>query len=751
MTARTQRTALEVAREYYGRGWQPIPVAFKGKRAILPNWSRVRLSADDLEQHFLGERNIGVLLGEPSGGLVDVDLDHPVAVQLAPHFLGHTAVFGRPGNPNSHWLFFADGAPSQTYKDPMGRMLLEIRAGGHQTVFPGSVHESGDRIEWAGPERSPSAVEAQALTQAVGTLAAATLCVLSYPAKGSRSEFMLALAGLLIGRDATTESTEKFLEIVAQSAKDEEWRHRVKAVQQTANRKEADKPISGYRSLCGLIGVDTTRLIAGWLGLGDFELTDRTCTDTGNAERLVRGHGDDLRHVYAWKSWMVWNGKRWEKDEGALVMERATQTVRSIHGEAANALELKEQEALAKWAIASRGRKRLEDMISLARALRPTLPGVFDADPLLFNAHNGTIDLRTGTLRPFSRSDYLCKQSEVPYDSSALCPHWETFLDDVTRSDTDLQRFLQLWAGYCLTGDTSEQCFSVLFGTGANGKSVFIDVLRTLLGDYARPMAFQSLIDGHRAADARNDLAGLLGLRLVTAVESNPGKRFNESMIKEITGGDKITARFLYKEFFDFWPQFKLMLAVNHKPEIRGTDEGIWRRVRIVPFEQTIPEEKRIKGLNRRLIADEGPGILRWAVEGALLWQRDGLPMVEAVKEATSEYRRESDALRPFFEACCAIVNPTDQSVFVPFKTLYDTYCLWSREQGEEPWKARSFSTVLKERGFRSGARRHAGATAKGYYGLALNHSGESLRARYQHSGPGQPVETDDEEEKLPF
>ena len=396
----------------------------------------------------------------------------------------------------------------------------------------------------------------------------------------------------------------------------------------------------------------------------------------------------------------------------------AIEIARSIHNEARETVGKAEQEALSRWAIQSQNKNKIESMISLARSYLATDPEEFDDEPWLFCAQNGTIDLRTGILGPFDRDHLITKQGGVPYDHTAKCPRWLEFLDRVMMGDQEVVAFLKRTVGYTLTADSSEQCFFILHGEGANGKSTFIEVIRGLLGDYGRPTEFKTLIDG-RVDGVRNDLAALCGLRLVTSVESNPGRRFDEALIKQLTGGDKITARLLYQEFFDFHPTFKLMLAVNHKPEIRGVDEGIWRRVRLIPFDVTIPSQERIKNLAGKLLAEEGAGILRWAVEGCSEWLRDGLGLPEQVRLATESYREESDALKPFLEACC-VIDRANTDLKVSAAALYQRYNDWCLDSGEEPWKKTTFGRAMGQRGFTARNERFEDQTQRIYRGVVV-------------------------------
>jgi len=299
----------------------------------------------------------------------------------------------------------------------------------------------------------------------------------------------------------------------------------------------------------------------------------------------------------------------------------------------------------------------------------------------------------------------------VIYDPAASCPLWDTFLSRTMGGNANLISFLQRAAGYTLTGDVREQCLFFLHGTGANGKSTYLEVLRALLGDYAKQADFSTFIV--RTSDGvRNDLADLRGARLVTATEVDAGKRFAESLVKQLTGGDTIKARFLFQEFFEFEPTFKLFLAANHKPRIEGTDYAIWRRIRLIPFTVTIPEAERDPDLKRKLLG-ELPGILRWAVEGCLEWQKRGLKPPEEVLAATEDYRAEMDSLTSFFSESC-VIHPESK---VLSTVLYDEYVKWCGDSGEEQLPRKQFVARLREKGF--GHYRGAGGRYY-WYGVTL-------------------------------
>jgi putative DNA primase/helicase len=317
-----------------------------------------------------------------------------------------------------------------------------------------------------------------------------------------------------------------------------------------------------------------------------------------------------------------------------------------------------------------------------------------DADPWLLNVQNGTLDLRTGKLRKHRREDLMTKLAPVAYEAQAAAPTWEVFLHRIFGGDADLIRFVQKAVGYSLTGSTQEQCLFILYGTGANGKSTFLNVVSTMLGKYASHTPTETLLV-NRSDGVRNDLARLQGARFVTAVEAEGGRRLAEAQVKQLTGGDKVTARYLYQEHFEFYPTFKIWLAVNHKPTIQGTDHAIWRRIRLIPFTVTIPEPERDKRLMEKLLA-ELPGILRWAVKGGLAWQQEGLEPPLAVKEATGRYRAEMDTVAQFILERC-ITGPDEQ---VSTGDLYAEYAGWCAQVGEQALSPKAFAGVLREQGF---------------------------------------------------
>ena len=417
--------------------------------------------------------------------------------------------------------------------------------------------------------------------------------------------------------------------------------------------------------------------------------------DDGNAERLLRRHGRDIRYCYPWQSWLTWDGARWAKDTDGGMERRAKDTARTIYSEVANGKTDAECEAIFKHAKRSRGAQAVAAMLKMAQCEVPVAVEALDADPWLLNVHNGTIDLRSGELRPHDRGQLLTMMSGTEYDPFAECPVFAAFLDRIL-PDPELRAFVQRAAGYTLTGDVSAQCLFFLHGSGANGKSTLLEVLKALLGDYFHK-ADKELLLATRANKGEG-VANLFRRRFVATVEVDEGARLAESLVKELTGGDTINARRLYEHEFTYTPTHKIWLAANHKPNVRGTDDAIWRRIHILPFTVTIPPEERDADLLGKLRA-ELPGILAWAVEGCAAWLAAGkrLAPPSAVAAETARYREEQDTLGAFMAERCQLgrgheVNATE---------LYRAYAAWC-ETGHEgaPMKQTAFGREMEGRGY---------------------------------------------------
>lgn len=440
-------------------------------------------------------------------------------------------------------------------------------------------------------------------------------------------------------------------------------------------------------------------------------------TDMGNAARLAFRHGHNLRYCHPWNKWLVWDGTRWVADDTAAVYRMARETVRSIYTEAALKQDQEVRKAIAKHAVASENRIRLTAMIMLAQSEEgiPILPNDLDQDPWLLNCVNGTVDLTTGELKPHRREDLITKTTGVIYDRNAKAPLWEKFLHDIMDGNVNLINFLQRAAGMSLAGVIKDHILLVCYGTGRNGKSTFLEILQATMGDYGMNAA-PDLLLSRQGQRHPTEVADLFGKRFVAAIETDEGCRLNEALVKYITGGDTIKARRMREDFWQFKPTHTLWLATNHKPVIRGTDLAIWSRLKLIPFTVTFDEttgRSPDKDLPKKLLT-ELSGILTWAVEGCIAWQKDGLGVPDEVKRATDGYRAEQDVIGAFIEECCIVSHMLRAYA----SDLYQTYVKWCSENGETPLSQRKFAERLTEKGFKGGERSTGGRMA--WLGIGL-------------------------------
>lgn len=422
--------------------------------------------------------------------------------------------------------------------------------------------------------------------------------------------------------------------------------------------------------------------------------------DTGNAQRFVDLFGDKVRYCYTDKRWLWYDGRKWCTDMTGAVKRLADKAVACMSAE----LKVYEQtdadegtdmaKAFEKHMKSSRSNKSKNAMLNEVMHHVPILPSQLDRYKAALNTPGGVIDLKSGALAPHDPKNYFTKITAVEYSENADCPRWTAFLDDIFGGDKDLIRYVQKAVGYSLTGATSEQCAFFLYGTGRNGKSTFIDIIRDIFGDYAANIQPETIMARSNQSTAINsDIARLKGARLVTSVEPNEGVRINEGLLKQLTGDDTVTARKLYGDEFEFKPEFKLWMATNHKPVIRGTDTGIWRRIHMIPFTVQIPEEKIDRRLKYKLSA-ELTGIFRWAVEGCLLWQKEGLKMPRAVLEEVREYRREMDVISAFVEDKCTV----GKGLSVKSSQLFAAYLNWAEQNNEYRMSSTKFGMELAKR-----------------------------------------------------
>lgn len=437
-------------------------------------------------------------------------------------------------------------------------------------------------------------------------------------------------------------------------------------------------------------------------------LQDEHQTDHANARRLIRMSPFPVRWCGKWKSWLWWDGRQWAFDESCIIdslgkdvsreMWTVIDAVKVQHiakGDDAVKAIVRPYVEFAKYSASLKG------VVNASRLARSE-PGVavahdqFDADPWLLNVENGTIDLKTGEKSPHDPLRYQTKLAPTEFHASAECPRWSQFIFEIMGDDQQLANYLQRLVGFSLAGVTTEHVLPILYGSGANGKSVFLNTIHAMLGDgYAMKAPHDFLIQG-RGDSHPTAKADLFGRRFVAANEVNEGRRLDEAWVKEATGGDRITARRMRENNWTFTPTHTIWLATNHKPEVRGTDEGVWRRLKLIPFNVRFEGDCADPNLPAKLLA-ELPGILNWAIQGCQLWQAEGLADPDAVRAATANYRTESDVIGEFIDECCEVGDESYEEYSTP---LYLTYQKWALNHGEKVLPQKSFGRRITDRGF---------------------------------------------------
>ena len=408
-------------------------------------------------------------------------------------------------------------------------------------------------------------------------------------------------------------------------------------------------------------------------------------TDEALALRFAELHVDDLRYVAAWGKWLTWDGTRWRIDDTLHAFSLSREICREASSQCNTPHVAKKLASAQKVAV-------VERLAKADRRLAATVDQ-WDSDPWLLNTPGGTINLRTAEMRVHQPADYITRVTSVAHEG--YCPNFLKFLVRVTDGRDDLQSFLRRVFGYALTGSTREHALFFMYGTGANGKSVLLDTVAGIFGDYHRTAPIETFT-ASSAERHPTDLAGLRGARLVTATETEEGRRWAEARIKALTGGDKIAARFMRQDFFEFVPAFKLVIAGNHKPGLRSVDEAIRRRFNLIPFTITIPPDERDPDLAEKLKA-EWPGILQWMLDGCIEWQERGsLTPPQVVQDATANYLEGEDAIAAWIEESCDL----DPQGYELSSELFQSWKIWTEQNGEYSGTARRFSQRLEDRGY---------------------------------------------------
>ena len=715
---------------YTNEGIKLVRLNGRSRKPVDNEWQTRNIPLEELEAHVRRGGGVGWQCGEVSGWISTADCDWPETRQLAPRFLPETLRSAKGSEEPSHYIYRSVGLGFKTFKGLDGSEIISLKASndgrGHQIVVAPTMHPKKGPYHFVGGY-NPAAIaeiDKDELRHSVGMLAAAALIARHLPAArdeggGGRHDLALALAGYMLRNGAPVEDVEKILVASWELRKSprqgiEDVR---RCVRDTAARLARNEPATGGRRLGELVQ-GMPEKISDFLGWDRADMREQRRsymrTDLGNAERFVDSHRDRVLWCPARKAFLVWDGKRYAWDERGHVVKLAHLTARGIFHDAATAETEDEQKAITKWALASQNESRINAMISQSKPYLAVGMEELDRDPWLVNCQNGTLDLRTGRLKGHDPADRITKIVPVDYAPGSSCPRFELFLKEALVDDA-LIKFVKRYAGYTLTGITRERLLAILYGYGKNGKTTLVELMHEALGDYARNTDVETLLV-KKYQGVGNDVAALKGARFVSAAEVEKGRRLAESKVKQLTGRDTVTARFLFGENFDFKPEFKLWLSTNNKPVIQGTDDAIWDRIRLISFKQRFEGRKADPKLPDKL-RSELAGVFAWMVEGCLEWQEHGLGEPKTVAEATRQYREEMDTLAAFFEDRCVI----RREAMTPASLLYKQYQRWCDDAGENAETQKMFGMRLSERGFFSEKiKRGHHKDRKGWFGIGL-------------------------------
>jgi P4 family phage/plasmid primase-like protien len=733
---------FEAALDLIRRGFAITPVTFRTKKPSLGDeWQKYEITESNLPQYFNGaQQNLGAKLGCGKASPTDLDLDCPEAIAAAPYLLPKTATFGHASKRASHWIYKTNLAATQDRAaikilntDKAG--ILEIRMGGGgkaaMTVFPPSIHISGEPILWENGIDQILEIDGDELLKFALQLGAASQLAQVYPKAGGRHDGSLVLGGFLKRCGLEVPRIKLFIEALAvASGQPGDKRHDM--IRTAKDGAECATP-AGFPLMVETFGEAATKKVADWLGYqgersagnvvrfearammrkGANGLDDAPYvegehdTDLGNARRLVRFFGADIRYVSQFRAWYIWEGHRWRHDEDGEILRIAKAAIEKFFQGTAKITDDDIRKSARKFALASQSRSRLWDMVKLAESELPVVLShkQLDADPMLLGVKNGVIELETGTFRKGKHEDCITKQCEVSYDKHATCPEWLKFQAMITDGNKDLIAYKQRVAGALLTGNVIEILF-IPWGCGSNGKSTELETYAAILGDYGHASDASLLLARKETAGATPEIIALKGKRAIFINETPERARLNESRVKYLTGNDTLYGRGLNQDPINFKPSHKIILRTNHKPIIRGTDRGIWRRIHLIPYTKTI--EGGDADFRQRKLIPELPGILNWMLDGLKAYLHEGLNPPKAVCDAIDGYRADMDLFGQWLAERCWLDRDLETKPSKPSRTLLKKltadFNAWAKDDITRPWPNAAVSEKLKELGFEKAA-----------------------------------------------
>lgn len=620
------------------------------------NWQKTPLYFDQVNTD---RNNVGLLLGNTTG-FVDIDCDCPEAVHIAATVLPAPQGYFKRNDGSAHYIYRCEDAERTVRKDYKGT-LIELRSDGAQTMIPPSVHPDGDRLSWLKLEATQEPAEYDTLLSWVNLIAASCLVMREYT-EGKRHWLSLGYAGLLRKAGYPNGTCELVIRAIADWASDTEDRiSNVKSTYENSLGK-----VAGYGLLSEHLSTDALTKICEWLGVtpdltvlegevlddGDLapairEITRDTLSEAVLSNDFAASISKQFCFVPEEKAWRYWDGTHWRKDDRSSFIHSFVSFVRSIKESEDFSRDLKDD--LTKYETAYRAKSVSE----LCRTPCAVEIGKFNRQKEVLNCQNGMIDLNSKMLRMHDPMAYHSKVATTAYEPEATAPQFEKFVLDISDNDLEMAKYLQRVFGSALASGNSEQAVYILYGSGANGKSTLIEVVSDVMGEYARTAPSSVLVEG-RSSSVGDDLVFLKDSRLISASETGQGVSLAEAKIKQVTGGDTIAARALYGSYQEFEFEALLLFSTNHLPKIRGTDEGIWRRIYVIEFKRQFRQDERDPHLKRKLL-EERSGILNWLVDGYTDYRTNGLKPPASVQEANKAYRKDMDAIGQFLEDQCEL------------------------------------------------------------------------------------------------
>jgi putative DNA primase/helicase len=680
-SAHTPEGLLAAALDYARRGIPVFPLQPRKKKPLPRSHGFKDASQDETTiRRWWGaepESNIGIPTGEASGWLV-LDVDGPEGQESLGRLqekygpLPETLTQRTGGGGYQYVFRYPDGEKISNSASKIAPKI-DVRGEGGYVAAPPSIHPSGRAYEWLNDDEPAEAqiwlielARAEIQKSEGGPKEKRDLgLVLNGVPKGQRDDLINRYVWSRLTKGNTADEVKTLVAEAAQNC-DPPF-----SIQEAL--KKVDRAVTKFHAR---------------------ENEDVNKTDMGNAHRLARQYGDQIRHC-AQFGWMVYDGTRWVPDELSTVQAFAKKTVKRIYEDACRIVDDDARKELIRHAMKSESASRIQAMILLL----PSEPGIsvqhtlFDRDTMLLNMLNGTVDLRTGDLLPHAADNYITKIAPVEYKPDAKCPRWKRFVSEIMNGDEDLVSYLHRLSGYCLTGATEEQAWFFFFGKGSNGKSTFLDTLMHVFGEYGAVTPPETFLE-QPGGTIRNDLARLRGIRFVAANEPSSNRKFDAEVIKAFTGEEQISCRFLHRELFQYSPEGKLIFAANHRPAVRDITDAFWRRIHLVPFTRQFTGKDKDSKL-RRALRNEAPGILRWAIDGCLEWQRTGLNPPALVVNAVQDYREDTDLLAEFLDTYCDLADGLSITV-TDLSDLYTSYC--EEKKIRKPMSKQRFNEDLRGR-----------------------------------------------------